>query len=126
MEEEIANVVKPKKKLRHPTEADKLAIIKHYDSSKSYHAVAKALGWSRTTVRRICKKYASSNSLSRTKGQGRKRKTSHEEDLAIISAAKKNKGITAKEILESIVGPKVGVHTIRRRIKSDAQLSIIG
>ena len=82
--------------------------------------IASRFGLSKSSVDNICKKFQRSGSVSRKEGSGRPRKTSHRDDLYLISLIKRDPNVTSKD-LKQYSGLPIYCSTIRRRIseKSD-------
>lgn len=99
----------------------KVQILLARANGRSYSDISCELGYNRTTASRFCRRYEASNSIDRTKGSGRKRKTSEREDRAIVNFVKRNRFATAKEMKAVLPLPSLCYNTIRSRIKEGGQ-----
>lgn len=89
----------------------------------SYTEVGERLKVDRRTVSRVFQRWETEQTIERRKVPGRPRKTSAQDDLAIIISVKRNRFITAKQIKDQCSLPNVCYNTIRNRIKESGEFS---
>ena len=99
------------------TAEEKLQIVSLVSQGMSYTEVGERLHVDRRTVSRVFQRWETEQTIERRKVPGRPRKTSAQDDLAIIISVKRNRFITAKQIKDQCSLPNVCDNTIRSRIK---------
>ena len=93
---------------------DSARLIGHLEAGQSITKVCQLFNVNKTTVYRLQKKYEQTRSVKRSRGSGRPRKTTHEEDRDIVTIHEndrfKNPKATASDA-------NLSVWTVRRRLK---------
>ena len=123
MVKELRKPSHPKRKRFHPNIEDRTTIISYYETYKNILKVSKESQWSYVVCYRIIRRYEEEQTLSRKKGQGRKRKTTAEDDRYIAAQVKKNRHTTLKAIVNDLSFVKVSRMTVSRRIAENSDMS---
>ena len=105
------------------TTADKATLLGLKAAGKTFTFIGEILNVDRRTVSRTFKRIMETKSYARRPGSGRKRKTSDKDDTRIIREVKKNRCISAKDIMKEIPELKVSEWTIRRRINEKSEFA---
>lgn len=94
-------------------------IINHHKNGYGYKKIAEMVQLTKNTVATIVKKYKKIGTVEHQKGQGRKKKTSHVVDRAIINKVRGNRKLSAPKIaaqIENEYGIKMKAQTVRNRL----------
>ena len=113
----------PKKRRQVLTDVQKGQIIGAMKADKTIaEAAAIASCWP-ASAHRYWHRFLDTNDVSRKEGQGRKRKTTPQQDRAIIREVKKCRFVSTTDILNSYPDLNVSPDTISRRIKETGEFN---
>ncbi len=107
----------------HLTETQKIQIISHRASDKSFREIGRILGICHTTCSKFHSRWLREGSLTWPSNTGKKRKTSPQDDRFIVTSVKRNRFISAVEIKKSTALPSLSENTIRARIKESGEFN---
>lgn len=116
----------PKVGRPHMTSEDKEKILDLHNQGWSYRQIGRYLHRGHHVVSNVVRKWMKEKSLDRTKGTGRKRKTSAETDMLILRIAAANKCYTAKDLKSNLGLKNICERTIRNRIREAEEKSVVG
>lgn len=105
------------------SEAEKISIIYMHGQGHSNVQIGAAMGRSDKAVGRVLKKWFEEDSVERTKGSGRKRKTSAADDRAIVREVRKDRFISCADIVLQEPFTHLSISTISRRIRECGEFS---
>ena len=110
-----------KSQLQHLDHTHHAAIIEARSLGKSMKDIALIMHRSEHQIRRICKNHDKYGHLGPRRGSGRKRKTSAEEDDAILEEAARQRKNISGSTLHKLLGLKnISERTVRRRMKEQS------
>jgi transposase len=101
-----------------PTDVARAVVL--IESGRTYRAVARALGASKSTINRNVLRSRATGSYDRRRGQGRKRSTTVRDGRFIVLQTLRNRSQTAvqtRSALEEVRGVHICERTVRRRLK---------
>ena len=114
-----------KSQLQHLDHTHHAAIIEARSLGKSMKDIALIMHRSEHQIRRICKNHDKYGHLGPRPGSGRKRKTSTEEDDAILEEAARQLKNISGSTLHKLLGLKnISERTVRRRMKEHSAIQV--
>jgi len=105
-----------KKGSKQADEIKKASVVASFDAGMSYEDIKKKFDVPERTCKRWVARYRTEKTVERSKGSGRKRKTTAGEDRHIVLTVLRDREATSEEMAAGFGDRKVSARLIRRRI----------